>query len=184
MRWLRLLLLLFVLPVAACATTPRPAVYPVDPKGPYTLDSGDVLRVTVYGDKDISTTYKVDDAGAISFPLVGQVPVRGKTTSMAAASIASALARGYMRDPNVSVEVDQYRPFFIQGQVKTAGQYPYVYGMSLRAAISTAGGFSDIADPDHVVVYRHRGSMVDKSVMSLDAPIQPGDTIVVPERWL
>lgn len=184
MRWLRLLLLLLILPVAACAINPRPASYPVDTKGPYTLDTGDVLRVTVYGDKDLSNTYKVNDAGAISFPLVGPVQVRGRTTEQAAAAISGALSRGYMRNPNVTAEIDQYRPFYIQGQVKTAGQYPYVYGMTVRDAVSTAGGFTDIADEGHVTIYRRRGGEMGKSTVSLDYPIQPGDTLVIPERWI
>lgn len=184
MRWLRLLLALLVVPLAGCALNPAPATYEVPTKGPYTLDTGDVLRVSVYGDKDLSTTYKVDDSGAIAFPLVGPVPVRGKTTQMAAASIARALADGYMRNPNVTAEVDQYRPFFIQGEVKTAGQFPYVYGMTVRAAISTAGGFTDIADTGHVLIYRRQNQHMGRAAVGLDYPIQPGDTIVVQERWL
>jgi polysaccharide export outer membrane protein len=184
MRWLRLLLVLLLVPLAACAANPRPETFPAAARGPYTLDTGDVLRVMVYGGKDISTTYKVNDAGRIDFPLVGAISVRGRTTGQAASAIAAALANGYMRDPNVTVEVDQYRPFYIQGQVKTAGQYPYVYGMTVRAAISTAGGFTDIADKNRVEVYRRSGGQVVHAPIGLDEPIAPGDTLVVPERWL
>jgi polysaccharide export outer membrane protein len=184
MRWLRLFLTVMLIPLAGCALNTRPASYLVDTKGPYTLDTGDVIRVSVYGDKDISTTYKVDDGGAVSFPLVGSVHVRGKTTEMAAKIIAAALSNGYMRNPNVSAEIDSYRPFFIQGQIKTAGQFPYVYGMSIRAAISTAGGYSDIADTGHAIVYRRQGNQMVKGTVDLDFPVQPGDTIVIPERWL
>ena len=123
-----------------------PATYLVQTKGPYQLDTGDVVRVSVYGDAELTKSYKVDDGGAISFPLVGAVEVRGMTTQMAAASIAAALANGYMRNPDVAVEIETYRPFFIQGAVKTAGQFAYVYGMTVRAAISTAGGYSETAD--------------------------------------
>jgi polysaccharide export outer membrane protein len=184
MRWLHLLLIALLIPLAGCALNTKPASYLVDTKGPYTLDTGDVVRVAVYGDKDISTTYKVDDAGAISFPLVGSVRVRGKTTEMAAASIAAALGNGYMRSPNVSAQIDAYRPFFIQGEVKSAGQFAYVYGMTVRAAISTAGGFTDIADRGRAIVYRRQGNQMAKGTVDLDFPVQPGDTIVVLERWL
>jgi polysaccharide export outer membrane protein len=184
MRWLRLLLLLFLVPLSACALNGRPATYLVETKGPYTLDSGDFVRVTVYGDAELSKSYRVDDAGAIMFPLVGPVKVRGATTKMAAASLAAALADGYMRNPDVAVEVETYRPFFIQGAVKTAGQFTYVYGMTLRAAISTAGGFSDTADRTRAVIYRRQGSEMVKGSVTLDFPIYPGDTIVVLERWL
>ena len=181
MRWLRLLVLLFLLPLAACAVTP--STYKVDTTGPYRLNTGDVLRVTVYGDTSLSTTYKVDDSGAVAFPLVGPVKVAGLTTDQAGDRISAALARGYMRNPNVAVEVADYRPFFIQGEVTTSGQFPYVYGITVRAAVSTAGGFKDTADRSGVTIYRREGTQMMKSHVGLDFPVQPGDTIVVGERW-
>lgn len=182
MRWLSVFALILLLPLAGC-TAMRPTTYMVDTKGPYQLDTGDVVRVSVYGDAELSKTYRVDDSGAISFPLVGSVKVRGATTVDAAARLARALANGYMRNPDVAVEVEQYRPFFIQGEVKNSGQFAYVYGMTARAAISTAGGFSETANRDKVVVYRRQGDQMAKAVVDLDFPIFPGDTVVVAERW-
>lgn len=182
MRWLPLLTVMLTLSLTACAST-RPATYLVETKGPYQLDTGDAVRVTVYGDDQLTDTYRIDDSGAIAFPLVGPVRVRGLTTAMASASLAGALANGYMRNPNVAVEVAEYRPFFIQGEITNAGQFPYVYGMTARAAISTAGGFTDTADRNRVVVYRRQGNEMVKGAVNLDFPIYPGDTIVVLERW-
>lgn len=182
MRWLPLFCLVLMLPLAACATT-RPATYLVETKGPYQLDTGDAVRVTVYGDAELTGTYRVDDSGAVAFPLVGPVQVRGATTKVAASSIAAALANGYMRNPDVAVEVAEYRPFFIQGEVGEAGQFPYVFGMTVRAAISTAGGFTDTANRQSAVVYRRQGGQMVKGNVDLDFPIFPGDTIVIPERW-
>jgi polysaccharide biosynthesis/export protein len=182
MHWLKVLLVCGLLPLSACAVTPR--TYPIDVAGPYQLNTGDVVRVTVYGDKDLSNTYKITDAGSIAFPLVGTIHVAGHTTSQAAAALAAALANGFMRSPNVAVEVAEYRPFFIQGQITNSGQFPYVYGMTARAAISVAGGFKDTADTSGVVVYRKHGDEMMKSKVDLDFPIQPGDTIVIGERWL
>jgi polysaccharide export outer membrane protein len=182
MRWLPVFTILLMLPLAACTTT-RPTSYPVQTKGPYQLDTGDAVRVTVYGDAELTNTYRVDDNGAIAFPLVGPVKVRGETTTTAAARLAGSLANGYMRNPDVAVEIAEYRPFFIQGEVKNSGQFPYVYGMSARAAISTAGGFSETADRNRVMVYRRQGNEMIKGVADLDVPIYPGDTIVVSERW-
>jgi len=185
MRWLRsLLLTLVVASLAGCASLGTPATYLVQTKGPYLLDTGDIVRVSVYGDAEISQNYKVDDGGAIMFPLVGPVDVRGATTQMAAANIAQALANGYMRNPNVAVEIDTYRPFFIQGAVKNAGQFAYVYGMTVRAAIATAGGYSETADRSRAVIYRRQGKQMVKGTVSLDFPIYPSDTIVIGERWL
>ena len=183
MRWLRLFLLLLMIPLAGCAMNARPSTYLVEVKGPYVLDTGDVVRVTVYGEPELTKEYQVNDGGAISLPLVGSIAVRGRTTQAAAGAITKALANGYLRDPSVAVEIQQYRPFFIQGAVKTAGQFPYVYGMTARAAISTAGGFSDTADRTRAVVYRRQGDEMVKSGVELDFPIYPGDTIVILERW-
>ena len=182
MRWLTLICLALMLPLSACATT-RPATYLVETKGPYQLDTGDTVRVTVYGDAELTGTYRVDDSGAVAFPLVGPVQVRGKTTKMAASSIAAALANGYMRNPDVAVEVAEYRPFFIQGEIGNAGQFPYVFGMTVRAAISTAGGFTDTANRQNATVYRLQGGQMIKGNVDLDFPIFPGDTIVIEERW-
>jgi polysaccharide export outer membrane protein len=182
MRWLSIFALAATLVLSGCATNTT-STYLVETKGPYQLDTGDVVRVTVYGDAELSKSYRVDDGGAIAFPLVGAVPVRGTTTGDAGKRLARALANGYMRSPDVAVEVEQYRPFYIQGEVKTAGQFPYVYGMSVRAAISTAGGFTETADRDRAVVYRQQGNQMVKGVVELDFPIYPGDTIVISERW-
>jgi polysaccharide biosynthesis/export protein len=186
MHWLRLLFVVFVLPVAlsACAMNGRPATYLVETKGPYALDTGDTVRVTVYGEADLTKSYVVDDTGSLALPLVGAINVRGKTTQMAAAAITAALASGYIRQPSVAVEIEAYRPFFIQGAVRNGGQFPYVYGMSVRAAISTAGGFSDTADRSKAIVYRRQGQEMVKGTVNLDFPVFPGDTIVVSERWL
>src|SRR5690554_862642 len=108
MRISRWLVLLLPLLLAACAHG-RPATYLVEQTGPYALDSGDVLRVTVYGDADMTNTYRIDDAGAIAMPLIGNVVARGKTTDILAVSIAGALANGFMRSPDVAVEVAEYR---------------------------------------------------------------------------
>lgn len=184
MRWLRLFLVLLLVPLAGCALNARPSTYLVEVKGPYALDTGDVVRVTVYGEAELTKTYKVDDGGAISLPLVGAVQVRGLTTQMTAAAITAALAEGYIREPSVAVEIDTYRPFFIQGAVKTGGQFPYVYGMTVRAAVSTAGGYTDTADRGRAIVYRRQGKEMVKGAVGLDFPIYPGDTIVISERWL
>lgn len=179
MRWLRLLLVLLSLPLAACALN-GPRLIPKDQLAvAYTLDAGDVIKVQVYGDDTISRTYRVDDSGRISFPLIGPVMVKGMTTEKAAAAIAAGLANGYMRSPNVTAEVDTYRPFYISGHVGNPGQFPFVPGMTVRAAVSTAGGFSDGAPHSRVTLYREQGGEQVKSRVDIDFPILAGDTIVV-----
>ncbi len=184
MRWLQLLVLLLLVPLAACSLNGKVTTYPVETGGAYTLGGGDVLQIRVYGDDSVTGAYKVDDAGMIAMPLIGALRVGGRTTAETAALIAAALANGFVRNPDVSVQIDSYRPFFIQGAVKVGGQFTYVSGMTVRAAISTAGGFSDTANRNRATLYRKAGEQMEKRVVDLDFPIFPGDTIVIAERWL
>lgn len=183
MRWSVLLIPLLVAVLSGCAMN-KVAAYKVDTPNAYTLDTGDVLRITVYGDETLTNTYTVTDKGTVAFPLAGQVTVRGHTITAAEQMITKLLADGYMISPKVSVEVSIYRPFFIEGAVATAGQYPYVFGMTARAAIATAGGFAEFADRGRVNIYRRVGKAMTKQSIGLDQPILPGDTVVVLERWL
>lgn len=183
MRSLMLAVALLVPVLGGCAMN-RVATYPVGVPAEYTLDTGDIVRVTVYGDTTLTNTYTVTDKGTLSVPLIGPVSARGQTIGAVEKAITARLADGYMISPKVSVEVSVYRPFFIDGAVSKSGQYPYVWGMTARAAIATAEGFKDFADRSHVTVYRRQGKSMVKFTSPLDTPIWPGDTIVVGERWL
>jgi polysaccharide export outer membrane protein len=182
MRW-TVLLVALLLPVSGCAVN-KMADYSVSTQQGYTLDTGDIVRVTVYGDTTLTNTYTVTDKGTISLPLAGDVPVRGQTITTTQRMITEKLAAGYMISPQVSVEITTYRPFFIDGAVTTGGQFPYVWGMTARSAVATAGGFKDYADRNHVTIYRKSGKATGKYVTGMDAPIMPGDTLVIGERWL
>lgn len=149
---------------------------------PYTLDAGDRLRITVFGEPDLTNTYSVDKAGYIAFPLVGSVAARGLSAQELEGAIAAKLRAGYLRDPDVSVEIDRYRPFFIMGEVGQAGQYAYVPGMTVQNAIAVAGGFSPRALQDNADITRQVNGAVTNGRVPLSDPILPGDTIYVRER--
>src|SRR5437868_11183018 len=97
----------------------------------YKLGTGDKVRVTVFNEKDLSGDFDVNDQGVIALPLIGQVPVRGKSLSEVETTIAGRYGKDYLIDPKVNVEVLNYRPFFILGEVKNPGSYPYVNGMKV-----------------------------------------------------
>lgn len=151
---------------------------------PYILDSGDRLRVIVFGQDDLINTYTVDQAGNITMPLIGAVTARGKSTDGLEAEISSRLMAGYLRDPDVSVEIDRYRPFFAMGEVNASGQYDFVPGMTVQQAIAVAGGFSARADKATVQVTRSVGGHVATANLKLTDPVLPGDTLYVRERIL
>ena len=166
-------------PAARQAYAAAPANYAPD----YTLDSGDKLRVVVFGQDGITNSYTVDAGGNINLPLIGSVPARGATTQALSRVIAAKLKQGYVREPSVSVEVEAYRPFFILGEVTTPGQYPYVANMTAETAIAIAGGFAPRASKGKVQVTRNAPGQQFNGEVPLNFPLRPGDTVVVKERW-
>jgi protein involved in polysaccharide export with SLBB domain len=150
---------------------------------PYTLDSGDKLRVSVFGQEGISGTYMVDAGGNVNLPLVGAVPARGFGTPQLAKMIGERLKQGYVREPHVTVAVEAYRPFFILGEVTTPGQYAYVPNMTAENAVAVAGGFAPRAKKQAVELTRNAGGQRFSGEVPLNYPLQPGDTVVVKERW-
>ncbi|MCF4098211.1 polysaccharide biosynthesis/export family protein [Maritalea mediterranea] len=184
MRLVQLLLFTALLALAGCANVGKPTLDVTPTSAPYRLDTGDVIRVSVYNDQQLTNTYGIDDSGHTAMPLVGRIYLRGKTTSEASALITARLAGSYLRDPNVAVEVATYRPFFIEGEVTNSGQFAYVYGMTVRDAIAVAGGFTDVAQRNSVTLYRKQNGRVWEHKVPLDFVIKPSDTIVVHERWI
>lgn len=172
--------------LAGCASAyqPAPPAFHKVLQQPYRLDAGDRLRVTVFEQTDLTNTYTVDKSGYIAFPLVGSVAARGSTAKQIEASIASKLANGFIRTPDVSVEIDRYRPFFIMGEVGAAGQYTYAPGMTVQNAIAVAGGFSARAFQGDVDITRHVNGKVLTGRVPITDPILPGDTIFLRERLL
>lgn len=154
-----------------------------DPNLPYTLDSGDRLRVMVYGQDGLTNTYAVDAAGRITLPLIGGVPARGRTTADLQRAIAARLRDGYLREPHVAVEVEAYRPFFILGEVTFPGQYPFVTHMTAETAVAIAGGFTPRAYRWNVEITRPTPQGPVRLKGPVMIPVRPGDTVVVSERW-
>ncbi|MBV9114316.1 MAG: polysaccharide export protein [Hyphomicrobiales bacterium] len=157
---------------------------PEAPDAPYTLASGDKVRVIVFGQDNLSNIYPVDGSGRISMPLIGTVPARGLTTRALERQISARLRNGFVREPQVTVDIDTYRPFFILGEVVASGQYPYVSGMTVEKAVAIAGGFSPRAYQYAGDVTRQINGEPFTASLPITAPVAPGDTIVIRERFL
>jgi polysaccharide export outer membrane protein len=166
---------------------PVPVTVPVAnaamPELPYTLDSGDRLRLVVFGQQNLTSTYTVDASGKIAVPLIGSVTARGLTPQQLSEAVAAALRRGFVRDPSVSVEIVTYRPFFILGEVNTPGQYAYVARMTVETAIAIAGGYGPRGSKGDVVISRTVNGVTTQFRAPVTFNIRPGDTIRVKERW-
>lgn len=154
-----------------------------DTDGPYLLDSGDRLRIFVYGQPNLSRLYVVDHDGRIAVPLIGEISARGKTTRELQGTIRARLGAEFVKDPQVTVDVQQNRPFFILGEVKNAGQFPYVSGMTVETAIAIAGGYSERASTRNYRITRRINGFVEQIEAPGDYVVKPGDTVHVFERF-
>lgn len=172
-----------VIGLSSCsAYHPAPRAFHEAVIQPYRLDSGDRVRVTIFDQKELSGSYSVDQAGYIAYPLVGAVPARGRTAQELEGVLAASLRQGYLRDPDVAIEIERYRSFFIMGEVSQGGQYSYVPGMTVQNAIAIAGGYSARANQVNADITRKVNGHVITGRVPISDPILAGDTIYVRER--
>lgn len=149
----------------------------------YQLDTGDRVHLTVFGEPDLSGDYDVDGSGYLRLPLIGQIHAAGLTLLQVEDSLQRKLSEGYLKNPKVSAEVINYRPFYIIGEVNKPGEYPYASGMNVLTAVAVAGGFTYRADDSDVYI-RHKGSTDEVSEPAdQTTKIKPGDIIRVAERF-
>lgn len=190
-RWKRMSrtgLMLLVVPLflalAACATAPSapPPAADAATATEYVLGTGDKLRLTVFNEPTLSGEFEVNSGGFISVPLIGNIKAQGETAHGLETAITQKLAGGYMRDPRVNIEVLQYRPFYIIGEVAKPGEYPYRNGMNIMSAVAVAGGFTYRAN-DTTVTIRRAGQTQDYSYpVTTTTMVLPGDIVRVGER--
>lgn len=149
----------------------------------YKLGTGDKVRVIVFGEDDLGGEFVVDGNGYIRLPLVGQVKAAGRGVHEFEVDAEAALKQGFLKDPRVSVEVLNYRPFYIIGEVNKPGEYPYVNEMNILNAVALAGGYTFRAKDTYVYI-RHANS-TDEVAVPADqtTKVQPGDIVRVAERF-
>jgi polysaccharide export outer membrane protein len=146
------------------------------------LHRTDQVQVKVYNEPEISGDYMIDGAGNISLPLAGQIRAAGLTVPALERTIASRLNRGLIKDPKVNVQISIYAPFFIHGEVKQSGQFPYRPGMTVLDAVASAGGFTYRAD-ERMAYVRPAGAQREHVYpLTAPVPIRPGDNIRIGER--
>jgi protein involved in polysaccharide export with SLBB domain len=167
--------------IPASAQTPRSA--PPASEDSYVLGPNDRIRLKVYGEPDITGEYEISNSGQVSIPLAGHIKAAGATTRQLEKSIAAALAKGIVRDPRVNVEIAQYRPYYILGEVKKSGEYPYRHGLTVLDAVASAGGFTYRANENKVFLRRAGAGVEETFPLDAPVPVYPGDNIRIPERY-
>ena len=150
----------------------------------YRLSTGDVISITVYGEEDLKREkVRLTDAGTISYPVLGEIQVRGKTVGELEKFITEGLRGTYLVNPRVAVTIDEYRPYFINGQVTNNGSFPFQPGLTVRKAVSIAGGFKERASLSKITIVRD-GDASNKQVNAdLNTPVHPGDIVTVGESF-
>jgi protein involved in polysaccharide export with SLBB domain len=177
----------------APATTPAPgatpsATVPADSApsvgtDQYRLGPGDKLRILVFSETELSGEFVVGGGGAVDMPLIGAIEAQGASVREFQERVVAKLRDGYLKDPKVSVEVLNYRPFFITGEVKSGGEYPYKSGLTVQDAVGVAGGYSYRANTRMAYVRRAGQDREQEVDLKQRVPISPGDSIRIPERF-
>ena len=149
----------------------------------YSLSVGDRIYIQVFGEKDLSVEALLNDAGSFSYPFLGELNVKGLTVSQLEQLIIDGLKGPYLVDPQVSVTILQYRRFYVRGEVKGPGGFPYEPGMSLQKAVSLAGGFTDRASRSKFFIAADNDDADEPQLATLNTLIKPGDIITIEESF-
>lgn len=180
-----MLLATAMLPSLGCAAqtaAPTAQAAPAASNAVYRLGLGDKVRIQVFGEPDLSGEFQVSGAGALAAPLIGDVPAVGLTARELETALTARYRNGYLRDPKISVEVYDFRPYFILGEVEKPGRYPSSEGITVMNAIATAGGFTYRANTKKVYI-RRAGETTERAAdLNADIVVQPGDVLRVAER--
>lgn len=168
----------FSLLVLACLAVFSIDVVHAQNESTYRLGSGDKVRVSVFGEPDLSGEFEVDGSGSISLPLIGEIYVQGMSIGDVSEAVESELLQGYLVNPQVSVEVLNYRPFFILGEVNAPGSYAYVNGLTVLNAVALAGGYTPRARKSEIELQRGESKLEVEEYTQ----VLPGDVIVIKER--
>jgi protein involved in polysaccharide export with SLBB domain len=177
------------LQLAGCFTDYGPVSTDPEPTPPTAdlashLQSGDKVKVLVYGEDSLSGVYEINPAGNIDMPLIGPVEATGRTKVELQQQITARYRSGkFLQEPRVTVDVVEYRPIYVMGEALRPGQYPYTSGLNVLTAISQAGGFTFRASKNNVLIQHAGESNWHEFPLSAAVLIAPGDLIRVPERY-
>lgn len=149
----------------------------------YTLGSGDVIRIQVYGEDDLFVEAQLSDAGTLSYPFLGELQLLGLTVGELQDKIREGLLGDYLVDPKVTVTILEYRQFYINGEVNKPGGFPFQPGLTIRKAVSLAAGFTERASKKNMFVVSDSDASQTPKRVGLNSPVKPGDSITVEQSF-
>ena len=174
--------------IGACSDRAGTALPPSFASGPqalertYRLGIGDKLKITVFGEENLSGATEVNAMGQVALPLAGEIPAKGLPVGQFRDAVVRRLQDGYLKNPKVTVEITSYRAIYVHGEVKSGGEFAYKTGLTIRDAIAVAGGYTYRADQGHVLITRE-GEQIANVLLPSDVPVLPGDNLQIPERF-
>ena len=149
----------------------------------YKVSTDDEISITVFNEPDLNVNKtKIGTNGSVSIPLIGQINIKGLSVTEIESKITTLLLDGYLKKPNVSVTITEYRPFYINGEVKKPGSYPYRKGLTIEKAITLAGGFTERASKSAISLVGEVDKRFVKAVALTDT-VKPGDVITISESF-
>lgn len=148
----------------------------------YRLNIGDKVKLSVFDEDNISGDFEVNGRGQITVPLIGEIPAKGHTLKELKKKISSRLANGYIKNPKISLDITNYRPVYVHGEVKTGGKFDYQNNLTFDDAVAMAGGYTYRAQKSYVILTRAGQSPV-RLTMPTTIPVLPGDNILIAERF-
>jgi len=170
-----------IVPDISNSQVPAPNATPAS--ADYKLGPNDRTRIIVFGQPSLTGEFVLDGNGVLAYPLVGNINARGMTPSQLQQTIAQKLDTDWIKNPSVSVEVSTRRPFYVVGEVQKPGSYPYVTDMNVLNAIATAGGETYRANMHEFWIKRKQSGRIVRVEANQESTLQPGDTVIVRERY-
>lgn len=149
------------------------------PTAVYKLGPGDRILIKVYGEADLSVSLILAETGTFNYPFLGEIKAQGLTVAELEHQITAGLKGPYLRNPEVTVLIEEFRPFYLNGEVERPGGYPYRPGLTLDQAVTLAGGLTERASRNKIVVQRPGAKGTEKLAIKLDDPVYPGDIITI-----
>ena len=148
----------------------------------YVLGPGDIIKIKVFGEPELDLETQLTNSGTLNYPFLGTIKVTGMTLKQVEQHLYQGLKGDYFVEPNVFVGMVQYRPFYIHGEVKKPGGYPYQPGMTVDQAVALAGGMTERASREDIIISRE-GDKATKQKGNLNTQISAGDTITIEQRF-
>lgn len=170
-----------IAPAAPPGTAPVAANAVSSEERDYRLGVGDVIRIDVHNEPDLTLEVQLPTTGTFDYPFLGTIRAVGLTVAQLQNRLTEGLSGDYLINPAVNVRVTQYRPFYVRGQVRNSGGFPYILGLTVEKAITVAGGFTDRASLKNIYLIKENATQESRVKVGLDSPVAPGDTIIVEE---